>query len=181
MRRVVRWSSRLPVFLWFVSVVSASAEEKALEPKVEEMRRVMSDVLTQSTSFAFKAEVSLDEFHETGLKVQKSAQRTMAVRRPDHIVTSVVGTGATGAPGTTARPFRSWASDTTPTRCSRRRSRSMPRWISWRTSTTSCYLFPTSSGPTFMSRCHQRPSLGLTWDCPPWKASCAIIWLSPTI
>jgi hypothetical protein len=91
MRRVKRWGSWLPVFVLSITRVSASSAEKPVEPKVEEELREMGDFLAKHSRFAFKAEVSLDEFHETGLKVQKSAQRTMAVRRPGHIVTSVDG------------------------------------------------------------------------------------------
>ena len=91
MWNVMRRGSWLPVFLLSITGVSASSKEKAIGPKVEEILREMTNVLIGSSSFAFKAEVSLDEFHETGLKVQKSAIRTMAVRRPNHIATSVDG------------------------------------------------------------------------------------------
>jgi len=91
MWNIARRGSWLPVFLFYITGVSAPAEEKAIEPKVEEMLQEMAEALTECSSFAFKAEVSLDEFHETGLKIQKSGQRTMAVRRPNHIATSVNG------------------------------------------------------------------------------------------
>jgi hypothetical protein len=91
MWNILRRGSWLPVLLLSVTGESGYSEEQAIEPKVEEELREMADVLTKSSAFAFKAEVSLDEFHETGLKVQKSAQRTMAVRRPNHIATSVDG------------------------------------------------------------------------------------------
>ncbi len=91
MWNVLRRGTWLPVFLLSMNGVSASSEEKAIEPKVEEALREMTEALTERSAFAFKAEVSLDELHETGLEVQKSALRTMAVQRPNRIATSVDG------------------------------------------------------------------------------------------
>jgi hypothetical protein len=79
------------VIVLSLSGVSASSEAKAIERKVEEVLREMADVLTGSSDFAFRAEASIDEFHETGLKIQTSARRTIAVRRPDRAASNVDG------------------------------------------------------------------------------------------
>ena len=91
MRRVVHWSPWLPVFLLFIPGMSVSQEERAIEPKAEDVLREMTTLLTGSSAFAFRAEASIDEFHETGLKIQTSARRTMAVRRPDRAASNVDG------------------------------------------------------------------------------------------
>lgn len=62
-----------------------------VEPRVDEILRRMSDALEGTSQFAFKAEVSLDEIHQSGIKIQLSSLRSMAVRRPDGVVTDIEG------------------------------------------------------------------------------------------
>lgn len=88
---IKRLGSWLPVILFLSPGQSASPEEKAIEPKAEQVLREMADYLTGSSALAFKAEASIDEFHETGLKIQTSARRTMAVRRPDRAASNLDG------------------------------------------------------------------------------------------
>jgi hypothetical protein len=91
MRRIVHWGAWLPVIFFYVCGGAAFPQERALEPKAEEVLREMADLLTSSSAFAFKAEASIDEFHETGLKIQTSARRSMAVRRPDRAASDLDG------------------------------------------------------------------------------------------
>ncbi len=88
---IKRLGSWLPVILFLSPGQSASPEEKAIEPKAEQVLREVADYLTGSSALAFKAEASIDEFHETGLKIQTSARRTMAVRRPDRAASNLDG------------------------------------------------------------------------------------------
>ena len=60
-----------------------------MDPKVEEVLREMEQALTGASAFAFTAEVTLDELHLSGIKIQRAGRRSMAVRRPDRIVSDV--------------------------------------------------------------------------------------------
>jgi hypothetical protein len=51
----------------------------------------MAALLVGAPAFAFSADESVDEFHESGLKIQTSARRTMAVRRPDRAASTFEG------------------------------------------------------------------------------------------
>jgi len=51
----------------------------------------MSQALTSASQFAFTAEVTLDELHPSGIKIQRTGRRAMAIRRPDRIVSDVDG------------------------------------------------------------------------------------------
>ena len=62
-----------------------------MDPKVDEVLREMEQALTGASAFAFTAEVTLDELHRSGIKIQRAGRRSMAVRRPDRIVSDVEG------------------------------------------------------------------------------------------
>lgn len=62
-----------------------------MDPQVEEVLKAMEQALTGASQFAFTAEVTLDELHPSGIKIQRAGRRTMAVRRPDRLVTDVDG------------------------------------------------------------------------------------------
>ena len=62
-----------------------------MDPKVEEVLKEMGHALTGASAFAFTAEVTLDERHPSGMKIQRSGRRAMAIRRPDRILSDVEG------------------------------------------------------------------------------------------
>jgi hypothetical protein len=66
-------------------------EASTVEPRVEGVLRQMSDLLAESSSFAFKAEEIIDEVLDSGFKAELSHTRTIALRRPGGVVTNVDG------------------------------------------------------------------------------------------
>jgi len=81
----------------FVALVATGARAQEappalyMDPQVEEVLKAMEQTLTNASQFAFTAEVTLDELHPSGIKIQRAGRRTMALRRPDRIVTDVEG------------------------------------------------------------------------------------------
>ncbi len=71
---------------------AAAQEASMVEPRVEGVLRRMSDLLAESSSFAFKVEEIVDEVLESGFKAELSHTRTIALRRPGGgVVTNVDG------------------------------------------------------------------------------------------
>lgn len=70
---------------------AAAQDASIVEPRVEGVLRRMSDLLAESSSFAFKAEEIVDEVLDSGFKAELSNIRTIALRRPDAVVTNVDG------------------------------------------------------------------------------------------
>ena len=62
-----------------------------MDPKVEEVLKTMEHALMRASAFAFTAEVTLDERHPSGMKIQRAGRRAMAIRRPDRILSDVEG------------------------------------------------------------------------------------------
>ena len=62
-----------------------------MDPRVEELLTTMGHALTGAGAFAFTAEVTLDELHPSGMKIQHTGRHAMAIRRPDRIVSDVEG------------------------------------------------------------------------------------------
>ncbi len=62
-----------------------------MDAKVEEVLKEMEQALTGATQFAFTAEVTLDELHPSGMKIQRTGRRAMAIRRPDRVISDVEG------------------------------------------------------------------------------------------
>ncbi len=62
-----------------------------MDPKVEEVLKTMGQALAGTYAFAFTAEVTLDELHPSGMKIQRTSRRAMAIRRPDRIISDVEG------------------------------------------------------------------------------------------
>jgi len=62
-----------------------------MDPKVEELLKTMGHALTGTSAFAFTAEVTLDERHPSGMKIQRTGRRAMAIRRPNRIISDVEG------------------------------------------------------------------------------------------
>ena len=63
----------------------------AVDPRVDEILRQTSDLLAESSSFAFKAEEIIDEVLDSGFKAELSHTRAIALRRPGRMVTNVDG------------------------------------------------------------------------------------------
>ena len=70
---------------------AAAQEPSIVKPRVDDVLRRMSDLLAESPSFAFKAEEIVDEVLDSGFKAELSNVRTIALRRPDGVVTNVDG------------------------------------------------------------------------------------------
>ena len=70
---------------------AAAQEVSNIPSRVDGVLRRMSDLLAQTPSFAFKAEEIVDEVLDSGFKAELSHVRTIAVRRPDGLVTNVDG------------------------------------------------------------------------------------------
>ncbi len=62
-----------------------------MDPRVEDVLKTMGQTLTGASAFAFTAEVTLDELHPSGMMIQRTAHRAMAIRRPDRMVSDVEG------------------------------------------------------------------------------------------
>ncbi len=62
-----------------------------VDPKVEQVLKTMGHTLTGASAFAFTAEITLDELHPSGMKIQRAGRRRMAIRRPDRIISDVEG------------------------------------------------------------------------------------------
>ena len=73
---------------------AAAQEASIVGPRVDGILRRMSDLLAESPSFAFKAEEIVDEVLDSGFKAELSHIRTIALRRPDGVVTNVDGDSA---------------------------------------------------------------------------------------
>jgi len=64
---------------------------RSIDRKVEEVLKEMEQALTGASQFAFTAEVTLDELHPSGMKIQRTGRRAMAIRRPDRVISDVEG------------------------------------------------------------------------------------------
>jgi len=62
-----------------------------MDPRAEEVLKTMGHALAGTSAFAFTAEVTLDELHPSGMKIQRTGRRAMAIRRPDRIISDVEG------------------------------------------------------------------------------------------
>ena len=63
-----------------------------MDPKVEEVLKTMGHALAGTSAFAFTAEdTRRDERHPSGMKIQRTGRRAMAIRRPDRIISDVEG------------------------------------------------------------------------------------------
>lgn len=66
-------------------------QDTAVDPRVDEILGQTSDLLAESSSFAFKAEEIIDEVLDSGFKAELSHIRAIAIRRPGRMVTNVDG------------------------------------------------------------------------------------------
>ena len=86
---------RVSMIVGALVATSAGAQEAPsvsyMDPQVEAVLKAMEQTLAGASQFAFTAEVTFDELHPSGLKVQRTGRRTMAVRRPNRVVTDVDG------------------------------------------------------------------------------------------
>ena len=71
--------------------VSDAAPARAVEPRVEELVRKMSDLLTSSKAFALEAEEVYDEVPEDLPRTQLTNRRHVALRRPDRLAGTASG------------------------------------------------------------------------------------------
>ncbi len=74
-----------------LAVAQDAPSARFIDPKVEDVLKAMTDALTGAPAFAFTAEATLDERHPSGMKIQLTGRRAMAIRRPDRIVSDVEG------------------------------------------------------------------------------------------
>jgi hypothetical protein len=64
-----------------------------LDEKAKEAMKAMGEFMTNLKEFALEAEETIDEFHDSGMKVQMSQVRRALVCRPCFIHSTVVGDG----------------------------------------------------------------------------------------
>jgi hypothetical protein len=62
-----------------------------IEPKADEVLQNMSKYLAAAARFRFKAHDMVDEVLDNGQKIQFSNTRTIAVRRPDKVISTITG------------------------------------------------------------------------------------------
>ena len=79
------------LFLSSLAVAQDAPSARFIDSKVEDVLKAMTDALTGVSAFAFTAEVTLDALHPSGMKIQHTGRRGMAIRRPDRIVSDVEG------------------------------------------------------------------------------------------
>ncbi len=79
------------LFLSSLAVAQDAPSAPLIDPKVEEVLKAMGQTLTGASAFAFTAEATLDELHPSGMKIQFTGRRAMAIRRPDRIVSDIEG------------------------------------------------------------------------------------------
>jgi hypothetical protein len=66
-------------------------ESRLVEPRANELVRVMSDRLARATAFTLEAEEVYDEVPEHSPRVQLTSTRKVAVRRPDRLAGETAG------------------------------------------------------------------------------------------
>ena len=71
-------------------VLAQPVDPSAVDPRAMEILKKMSDLLARTSSFGFTAEETYDE-HDGNQMLQFSNIRSVAVRRPDRIVTDTSG------------------------------------------------------------------------------------------
>ena len=81
----------LVFFIGSNAAPSSSPETREIEARAVEVVRDMCTVLTETKSFAVKADEIYDELLDVGLKIQFSNRRTVAVQRPNQAVADVEG------------------------------------------------------------------------------------------
>jgi hypothetical protein len=64
---------------------------RLVEPRVDELVRKMSDLLTSSKAFALEAEEVYDEVPDDLPRIQLTSRRHVALRRPDRLVGTAAG------------------------------------------------------------------------------------------
>lgn len=57
----------------------------AIDPKAEQSLQQMANFLKQQQSFSFQADITLDEVHSSGQKIQYAAKADFVVLRPNHL------------------------------------------------------------------------------------------------
>ncbi len=67
------------------------ANRPAVDPKADELLRRMSKQLAAARAFSFQAHVIVDEFLDSGQKIQLSSIRTITIRRPDRAYAEAIG------------------------------------------------------------------------------------------
>ncbi len=70
---------------------TAQAQEKVIDPFVEQLIKLTSDYLTSADAFRVKADVTYEEVLTSGKKIQLSRTVEVMLRRPDRIRVEVLG------------------------------------------------------------------------------------------
>ncbi len=70
---------------------TAQAQEKDIDPFVEQLVKLTSDYLTSADAFRVKAEVTYEKVLTSGKKLQLSRTVEIMLRRPDRLRTEVLG------------------------------------------------------------------------------------------
>ncbi len=69
----------------------ATAQNEPIDARAKKILEEMSELLTQSPSYAFRTEQTLDEVLDSGLKAQFASSRTVAVSKPNRAAGHVDG------------------------------------------------------------------------------------------
>lgn len=74
-----------------IARAQTSAPNAAIDPKADALLRKMGQTLASAKQFTFEAEETIDQFSNSGQKVQLGKHVTIAARRPDAVAANVDG------------------------------------------------------------------------------------------
>ncbi len=91
MTNSIRWTFVALATLTGIVRAQNPARNPAIDPKTDTLLRKMSQTLANAKQFTFEAEETIDQFSDSGQKVQLAKHVTIAARRPDAVAANVDG------------------------------------------------------------------------------------------